>query len=390
MKIDYLTTYDVWNSSQWPKQHMGMYTAGYYLAQSLEAQEIPLNYIGPLSRYKTPITRWKWLFYRKFYQKDYYSWAEAIVFKNYARQIEKKLLGSSGNLVLCPENAIPLADLKCSKPLVLWTDAPLASLVNFYEYLQNLCEETKRNIYQLEKAALEKCDRLFFTSDWAAQEAIQIYHLSPEKVQIIPWGANLQTSRHQADIQASLKQRSPNHCQLVFIGVEWFRKGGDFAVEIARYLNEAGLKTTLNIIGCHPPLKNIPDFINVIGYVDKSTPSGREKFDHLLSTAHFLILRTLADCSPHVLMEANSYGVPCVASEVGGISTIIQSGKNGEVFSLETEALTYAEYILKRVQNYLEYEALALSSFQEYEERLNWKVSVQTFRQYTVGVCSES
>ncbi|MDJ1174979.1 glycosyltransferase family 4 protein [Roseofilum capinflatum] len=381
MQLDYITTYDVFKPSSWPKQHMGMYTAGSYLSQEFQAQDFTLNHLGPLEKYKTPVTRLKWLFYRNLFKQDYYSWAEPVILKSYAKQIEKKLCNSAARLALCPENAIPFAYLKSPKPLVLWTDAPLGSLINFYSYLNNLSGETTRNIYRLEKSAFDRCDRLIFTSDWAAEESMKIYNLPSEKVSVIPWGANLKSTRTLSDIELSIQNRNPDQCQLLFIGVDWERKGGDFAVEVAKNLNNAGVKTDLNVVGCQPPKwVSSLDFVNIIGYIDKSTTSGQQQLDHLFSASHFLILHTLADCSPHVLIEANSYGVPCVSTNIGGIPTIIQDGKNGKTFSLETESSVYSEYILEMLHNREAYQSLALSSFQEYESRLNWKIAIRTFK----------
>lgn len=384
MQLDYITTYDVFNPSSWPTQHTGMYTAGSYIAQELQDQAVTLNYLGPLDQYKTPLTRFKWLFYRNFFKQDYYSWAEPIILKYYAKQIEKKLGTSPSSLALCPENIIPLAYLNSPKPLVLWTDAPLGSLIDFYSYLNNLCNETKRNIYRLEKSAFDLCDRLIFTSDWAAKESIRIYNLPPEKVSVIPWGANLKSTRTLSDIELSIQNRNPNRCQLLFIGVDWERKGGNFAVEVAQNLNNAGVKATLNVVGCQPPKwTSSLDFVNVIGYINKSTASGKQQLDHLFSVSHFLILHTLADCSPHVLIEANSYGVPCISTNVGGIPTIIQEGKNGRIFPLDVETLLCSQYILEMLQNREAYQSLALSSFQEYESRLNWKIAIEMFKKLT-------
>ena len=40
-------------------------------------------------------------------------------------------------------------------------------------------------------------------------------------------------------------------CKLLFIGSDWYRKGGDIAVEIAGSLNAMGLKTELTMLGGH-------------------------------------------------------------------------------------------------------------------------------------------
>lgn len=382
MKVAYLTTYDLFDSKNWPNQHRGLFGAGYYLSQALAKEAIALEYLGPLSKKMSPITRVKWLFYRHIYKKDYYSWTEPLILKDYARQAERKIAEASSDIVLCPENAIPIAYVKSRQPLVLWTDAPLGSLVNFYPYLSNLCAETQKKIYVMEKKAFSNCDLVIFTSDWAAEKAKEIYQIAAEKVKVIPWGANIECHRTPEDIHHLVKYRGFEQCKLLFIGGEWLRKGGDVALAVARELNKVGLKTSLFVVGTQSPMKEKnTDFVRNIGYIDKSNPSGKKQLESLLAEAHFLILPTKADCSPHVLIEANSFGVPCLTTEVGGIPTIIKDGINGNIFPVDADSSNYCRYIMEIFNQSTAYEKLAMSSFQEYKSRLNWSVAAKTAKQ---------
>jgi glycosyltransferase involved in cell wall biosynthesis len=60
---------------------------------------------------------------------------------------------------------------------------------------------------------------------------------------------------------------------------------------------------------------------------------------------------------------------------VGGVPTVVRDGKNGKTFPLEARASAYADYIADLFARPTDYEALALSSFAEYESRLNWAVA---------------
>jgi glycosyltransferase involved in cell wall biosynthesis len=62
---------------------------------------------------------------------------------------------------------------------------------------------------------------------------------------------------------------------------------------------------------------------------------------------------------------------------VGGISTIIQEGKNGFFYSLHDGPEKYCDTVERLWSSKEEYEQLALSSFYEYSERLNWASSGQ-------------
>jgi glycosyltransferase involved in cell wall biosynthesis len=78
-----------------------------------------------------------------------------------------------------------------------------------------------------------------------------------------------------------------------------------------------------------------------------------------------------------VFCEANSFGVPCISSRAGGIPTIIRPNINGNLFDLDADISEYCDYIHNLFANYVNYKDLALSSFHEYESRLNWDVAGQ-------------
>jgi glycosyltransferase involved in cell wall biosynthesis len=88
-----------------------------------------------------------------------------------------------------------------------------------------------------------------------------------------------------------------------------------------------------------------------------------------------MVLMSKAEAYGLVLCEANSFGVPDIASNVGGIPTIVRDEVNGKVFSLQTSAADIALYIANVFSDYDRYEDLALTSFDEYQQRLNWKIS---------------
>jgi glycosyltransferase involved in cell wall biosynthesis len=330
MKIAYVTEYDVLNRAVWPKTQPGLCEAGYFLSKHLIDEETTLDYIGPLRKKNSLLTKVKWNLYRHLFKQDYYRWAEPLIVQDYARQVAHKLNCTHSDVVLCPENVIPIAYLTCKQPIVLWADSTLSSLVNFYPYMSNLCQETIRNIQKMEAAALDRCQLAIYASEWAAQSAINTYGIDAAKVKVIPWGANLECNRTETDIHNFLKARSSSPCKLIFFGVDWFRKGGNIALEVAKQLNASGLKTELIVIGCRPiSPEPLPKFVKALGYVSKFTQAGSEQISQLLATAHFLILPSQAECYGHVFCEANSFGVPCLATDVGGIPTVIQNGLNG-------------------------------------------------------------
>lgn len=381
MKIAYVTVYDVLNQQKWPKTQLGLCQAGYTIAKTLESQSVTLEYIGGLKKKVSLKTRAKWEFYHRFHQKDYYRWAEPLIVQDYNKQVQHQLDKIDYDMILCPENVIPISQLNSQKPIVLWTDAPLCALINFYPYLSNLCQETLQNIYKVEQAALDKCDLVIYTSEWAAQYAMKDYQLNSEKVKVVSFGGNLANNQTLEEIEHQIQFRSSTVCRLLFIGVEWWRKGGDTALKVAEKLNQKGLKTELFIVGCKPRIPPpSPDFVKVLGYINKYTKEGKDKLIQLISSSHFLILPSTAETYGHVLCEANSFGVPCLTTDVGGLSSVIHDNINGKTFSPTANISDYCDYITYYMKHFEAYQALARSAYEEYQSRLNWEVACQTVK----------
>ncbi len=388
MRIAYLTSYDALDSTKWPKNKAGLCGAGYHLAKTLESQTTHLDYISPLEQLKPSIGhKFKWHLNQKLFKKDYFYFLEPSVLEKYSAQILPRLATSNSNVVLCPENTIPLAYLECKQPIVLWTDAPLSASVNFYPWLSNLTKETLNHLYAMEKLALERCKLLLFLSDWAAQTTIETYGIDPSKVAVVPWGANLETNRNREDIHNIVEAKNNECCKLLFIGVDWFRKGGDIAFKIAEELNSRGIETELSVVGCEPEAEDpLPSYVKKLGFISKYTREGLNQINKLFAESHFLVLPSRADFSPHVFCEANSFGLPCISTQVGGIPTLIKPDLNGKTFSLNASISEYCNYIATLMNNYGDYKKLAYSSFNEYQSRLNWLVAGQTAKKVIQGV----
>src|SRR6202000_1447998 len=103
-----------------------------------------------------------------------------------------------------------------------------------------------------EKHALKTAALATFPSNWAANTAVSRYGADQSKIDVIPWGANLPREIAQEDVDAAIARRPTDRCNLVFLGRDWVRKGGQLLVETVEALNRNGLPTRATIIGCAP------------------------------------------------------------------------------------------------------------------------------------------
>lgn len=373
MKVAYVTIKDARN--------LGSYTewsgTGYYIARSLEQQGVEVDYLGPLAdRISSRIVRKsKRLFYRYSRNKLYLKDTDPFVLKNLSNQVSRQLKAKQYDVVLSA-TVNPIAYLESEVPIVFWADATFVNTAEFYPEYSNLCDETIKNGHTMERQALEGCKFAIYSSEWAAQAAINYYKADSSKIRVVNFGANLDSQNSLEETQALIEARPKDKCKLLFLGKDWFRKGGSVAFEVAKALNASGLNTELTIVGCQPiDVNPLPEYVKTLGFISKFSDLGREKLANLIGSSHFLILPTIADCSPIVLSEACSLGVPCISTTVGGIPSIIKNGVNGQLFSTDSPIESYVKYITNLFAHYSEYHSLALSSFEEYRLRLNWITS---------------
>lgn len=369
MKIAYVTTYDSSDVRNWSG-------SGFYIRKALEAQG---NEILPIGSLNEP-TFWpffpKALYYKYIAKKNYHIRREPSVLKNLARQVNERLADQDYDIIFCPGTS-PISYLNKAKPIAVWVDSTFASAIDYYPYYKNLAKETIRNANRTTQLALDKADLIIFTSDWALNDAQKHYSIDPKKLVSIPFGANLECNRTLPEIKTLVESKCRDICKLLFIGVDWERKGGDIAVKVVELLNKKGIQAELHVVGCEPK-GSMPSFVVRHGFISKNTVEGQKELDQLFSEAHFFIMPTHAEMFGIVFAEASSWGVPSIATNTGGVPSAVRDGTNGFTLDVHADPEEYAEIIEKWFFDKSKYRDLAISSFQEYQDRLNWDVAGKT------------
>lgn len=371
IRVAFVSTYNARDPTLWAG-------STYHMARALQRQGIGLTYIGPLRergafRYKV-----QQLLYQKLWGLALHRDREPAILDGYADQVAYQLRAARIDLIFSA-GTVAIAHLETELPIVFWTDATYDSIVREYVWEPKACQRSLRLGHAMESEALRRCALAIYTSDWAARSAIEDYGADPAKVKVVPFGANIDVTRPREQIEQLIDARDQDRCRMLFIGVGWERKGADMAIEITRAINMRGTPCELTMLGQAPlPGVVLPDFVKHLGYLSKGTEEGRRRFDELFGSSHFLLLPARAEAFGVVLCEACSFGVPCLAGRVGGIPTIIRDGVNGQTFSRECDPDEYARYATELLSDFPRYRALCLSSFSEYQTRLNWHVAAGT------------
>ena len=367
MRVAYVATYDPSDVRAWS----GL---GYYISLCLGLAGIAVERIGPLDRQIRPLTRLRQL-EAKLRRRGYPLDRDPDVAEAYSAQITRRLESLPCDLVFSP-GTIPIAHLGSAHPVAFWADATFAAILRLYPDYQSLSKRAILNGMELDTRGLARAGAAFYASEWAARSAVEDHGADPAKVEVMPFGANMAISHDRDAVAELVSRRSTNTCRLLWVGVDWRRKGGDRAVEIARVLNGRGLPTELHIVGCTPP-HDLPQWAHVYGFVDKATASGAAQLRRLYEMAHVLVHPATAECFGVVFCEAAAHGVLSAASRVGGISSAVRDGITGALFDPAASAEEYADYAWGLLEDRGEYQVLAVRAFDEYQRVLSWDAQAE-------------
>lgn len=371
MKIAYVTTFDSSHPDAWSG-------AGYQIPLALANAGAEIVRIDNLQR-KASLPALVRLAASRVTHRSHHLEREPSVLRHYARQIETRLEGINADIVLSP-GSIPLTFVKTSIPKVLWTDSTFAGIVGYYPAYSGLTRRNLRDGDAMERIALEGSALAAYNSDWAADSAVTKYGLRPSKVAVVPFGSNFSANLPPDEIAAITAQRLRNsRVSLLFVGTQWERKGGDFAVAVTEQLVRRGVDAVISIVGSTPSRK--APFIKEFGFVSKANKDGAALLEHCYREAHFLIHPAVAECNANVFSEACSFGLPIIAKRTGGIPTSVVPGLNGTLFEPGDSPEAWAEWIVATLRDNALYAGLCAGAHRQFHEKLQWAVAARKMLQ---------
>lgn len=168
--------------------------------------------------------------------------------------------------------------------------------------------------------------------------------------------------------------------ELLFLGVEWERKGGEIAFRALEALADQGVDVRLRVVGCVPPEGFRHDRMEVIPRLDKNDPVQRARLESILSETAFLIVPTRADCTPIAFCEAAAYGIPVLTTRTGGVPSVVVHGLTGVCLDLSDPGAAYARAARDLWEDPARYAAMAIDSRRRHDEVLNWDSWAESIR----------
>lgn len=301
-----------------------------------------------------------------------YSPMTRFLSKRMAASINKIIMNSGVEAIFAPAGAVDIAYLTTEKPLIYYSDATFKLLYDYYP-LNNLFQYKYIEAFHVEKKAMEKADILLFSSRWAKQSAIMDYDIPPSKIFVAEFGANIEDKdiifrkRWNIDLHK-------NKLKILFIGVDWKRKGGDIAIDCCKTLITKDIDVEFHVVGISE-LKGKSvncDFLINHGFLNKNKKEDYKRLNAIIDECDIFLLPTKAECAGIVFAEASAFGLPIFTYDTGGVADYVIDGVNGYRLPSSCKGKDFAEKIYTLLMEG-EMEKLSLGGRRLYEERLNWE-----------------
>lgn len=363
LKVGFLTALDPQDKRSWSGIH-------YRMMESLQTQFLEMVSLGPvkLSYFESFKLKVAILLFKVFHIVYYRSKpkSEHFLFKSkaYGRFFEKKIKVANVDLVFAPVASIEIAYLKTDVPIYYFSDTTFEQIWNYYTLDDTLSPLMRKKGNKIEQSAINNSSVQVFSSKWAADYAKDYY--GAKNAFVTKMGANLDVDSGSQPTKKMISSVT----NLLFIGVEWQRKGGPIVFEVFQTLLKKGFDIRLTVCGCVPPVEHPK--MKVIPFLDKNREQDMLEIKHLYSQAHIFFMPTRAETYGIVFCEANSFGVPVVTTDTGGVSSIIENGHNGFLLPIEATISDYVEVIEKLISDQNLYQEMSENARLKYKEELNW------------------
>lgn len=284
--------------------------------------------------------------------------------KYHGRFFEKRLAQEQIDVIFAPTASVEIAHLETDIPICYFSDTSFAQINEYYELFSRLSSRSVRISNEIEQLAIDNSTTQVYPSDWAANFVKSYY--DAKQVFIAKMGANIDAEPDEKE----LVKQFDSTIHILFVGVDWQRKGGDLVFDTIMQLDQKGVDFHLTVCGCKPPKKHPK--MTVIPFLDKNKSEDNLTFLKLLHNSHLFFMPTRAECYGIVFCEANAYGLPVITTDTGGTTSVVEDGINGFALPFSAKAEDYAARIEYLTEHRDVLEKMSKTARQKYAEELNW------------------
>jgi glycosyltransferase involved in cell wall biosynthesis len=208
------------------------------------------------------------------------------------------------------------------KPYIICTDiTPMQyDRMGFnYGHRPDIPGPIERLKFSINQHVFQNAARILPWSNWTRNSLVEDYGISPEKIEVIPPGVDINMWRPECNA-------NDNRVRILFVGTNFYRKGGDLLVEACRTLPAGTFELILVTTSKVPQEPWITTYNNL--------KPNSEELIQLYNCSDIFVLPTKGEAFGIAAVEACSAGLPVIATNIGGLPDIIVDNENGFLISI--------------------------------------------------------
>jgi glycosyltransferase involved in cell wall biosynthesis len=217
------------------------------------------------------------------------------------------------------------------------------------------------NAMAVQRRVFHNAAHAFTFTEWARRSIIEEYGVDPSRVTAVYTGPSV-----SIPLDLSIPKR-PH--QILFVGIDWERKGGPQLVEGFRELRRRLPSAELVVVGCSPKIDC--DGVRVEGYLNPGDPVAQRRLGQLYQESSCLALMSSFEPLGIVIVEAFAKGLPVIVYDTGPQGEIVKDGDNGVVV-LDREPKTIADGLYRLLNDASHSQAMGARAKKLVRTQLNW------------------
>jgi glycosyltransferase involved in cell wall biosynthesis len=161
--------------------------------------------------------------------------------------------------------------------------------------------------------------------------------------------------------------------KILFVGVDWERKGGPQLLEAFKQLLKKHPDARLDIVGCMPSIK-LPN-VKVWGRIPI------EDVKRFYETGAIFCMPSKREPFGIVYLEAMAFKLPIVALNIGALPDFVDEGETGFLLEYD-DILGLSSKLIFLIENPAICQQMGEKAYQKFLGQYNWQRSVQSIKDY--------
>jgi glycosyltransferase involved in cell wall biosynthesis len=222
---------------------------------------------------------------------------------------------------------------------------------------------SKAFIKNVETGIYKDATLIFTFGSLITWSLINQYQIPKEKVITVFAGSN---------VKAEESENVEKYCNknILFVGVEWERKGGPMLIKIFKKVQKRFPHASLTIVGCSPQV-TLPN-CKILGKIPV------EEVSKYYNNASVFCLPTVREPFGIVFIEAMNYRLPILANSIGSLPDMVKNDYNGYLFDGNVD--DYVDAICKLFENPTKCKEMGDNGYLLAHSRFSWKIVGKTIK----------